>query len=200
MEQKENNVAISKSLTTNHDSFIKIGHIQKAHGVKGEILFISDSGEFSFPQAVYLKKNSLKSADSANISKKNLQYMPIFKSRLSHKGVIIQFKNCETRDQALSFAGKEVYLEKQHFQSKDFLYLCELLGFNLYVRDKMIGVIDHFLSHSHQDLLVVKKSFHERIEIPFVRNYVQGIHFEEKVLILDLPKNFPGIDDSIENL
>ena len=182
---KENKDVISKSLTTNlkNSSLIPIGRIQKAHGIKGEILLIFDSGENLkfFPKALYFESFNKKEVERA---------------RLSLKGMIVKLKEVSTRDQAHKFLGQKVYLEKNLFKSRkgESFYLCELLGFSLYSEGKKLGSVDHFLSHSHHDWLVIKKN-KKKLEMPFVKNYIQKIHFKEKRMDLLLPKNFPGLEE-----
>lgn len=209
MERKENNVVVFKSLTTKA-KFIPFGLVQHAHGLKGEVLVALDSGEFlePFPKTLY--------ASQTSNEENNIQKLEIACLRRSHKGPIIQFQGYNERRQAESLKGLILYFDREAFQSEDF-HLFEVLGFLVQLQMetalKSLGYVSHFLSHSHQDLLVVKcdgsnnaetslKSEKysilknkKQVEIPFVSSYIQSIDFEKKKIILKLPKGFPGVDE-----
>ena len=193
-ELKENKDAVFKSLTTNLKHFlVKVGYVKKAHGIKGEILLESDSGEWPFAvSSIYIQPKS--------VNLKNAQKCMVIQSRSSQKGLIVQLKNCNDRTLAESFQGCEVYIEKKQLQSKkgEFLYLNELLSFAVYQKKhksvRRIGVVNHFTSGSKQDYLVIQTADHRSIEIPFVSPYIVDILFNHKKIFLQLPEGFPGVD------
>ena len=191
---------------TTKAKFIPLGFIQKAHGLKGEVLVVLDSKESlePFPKILY--------AGSKSSSEENLQSLEVSGTRWADKGLIVQFQSYEQRSQAETLKGLTLYFEA--FQSEHF-HLFEVLNFLVQVQMekelKSLGRVSHFLSHSHQDLLVVKGSPSEKpshdearysmskqVEIPFVSSYIQSINFKEKKIILKLPKGFPGVDDEYE--
>ena len=178
-------------------SFVKAGFVRKAHGVKGEVLLSLDAGYWPpSAGAVYLKKRSkVRSGQNILFDKKDLKAWPVLSARSSALGVIVQLKGLENRNSAQAEAGCEVYLQSCHFQSKkgESFYLSELLGFRVYQSEQQLGFIDHFLSHSHQDLLAVKSLSQEIIEIPFVSAYIESVDFNKKTLKLKLPPCFPGL-------
>ena len=209
MELKENNVVVSKSLTTK-TKLIPFGFIQNAHGLKGEVLVALDSGEplEPFPTTIYAGQRSSIQDD--------FQILEIESIRWAHKGPIIRFQGYSHRDQAETLKGFTLYFNSETFQSKDF-HLFEVLDFLVQIQMdkevKNLGYISHFVSHSHQDLLVVQCVNTEKdksskntikysitknkkqVEIPFVPSYIQSIDFKEKKMILKLPEGFPGIDE-----
>lgn len=203
MELKENNVVVSKSLTTKA-KLIPLGFVQSAHGLKGEVLIVLDSGEplEPFPTTLYAgQKSSLE---------KDLQTLEIENIRWAQKGPLIQFQGYHQRSQAESLKGLTLYFDSEAFQSEQF-HLFEVLGFLVQIQKgktvKNLGYVSHFISHSHQDLLAVKctddikskketfKKHEKQVEIPFVASYIQNIDFKAKKMILKLPEGFPGIDD-----
>ena len=193
---------------TTKAKLIPFGFIQKAHGLRGEVLVVLDSGEplEPFPSVVY------------TVVEEDVQKLEIACLRWTPKGPIIQFQSCRQRRQAEALKGFVLYFDADVFQSEDF-HLFEVLGFLVQVQRekalKNVGYVSHFLSHSHQDLLVVQctdsvdfgkeRSFRnlqkscfvqdeQQVEIPFVSSYIQSISFKEKKIILKLPQGFPGID------
>ena len=202
-EPKEKKDAISKSLKTKtnlNSLLIHLGKIQKAHGIKGEVLLSFSSGEplKPLPPILYFCQKLFEKPPS----KKNPEFQPyeVLKSRFIPQGCLLQLKNCENRDTALQLQGTFVYVENTELQSPtdNSIFLSEILGFKVYVQKthsstkKEIGLISHFLSHSHQDLIVVSQNGN-LIEIPFIQDYICDINFENKTLSLILPENFPNI-------
>lgn len=206
MAQKEKKDAISKSLKTTTDlSLIHIGKIQKAHGIKGEVFFRLSSGETlkPFPKILYIsnKKTFQKGVYRVTpASSHKFQSYEVLKTRSVPQGCLLQLKNCTNRDEALKLQGASLYIDSKELKSQKntHLFLSELLGFKVYINShhssqkKMVGLISHFLSHSHQDLIVVSKN-NKTIEIPFVKSYISDIDFKNKTLFLTLPENFPNI-------
>ena len=198
---KENNVVVFKSLTTKV-KLIPFGFVQKAHGLKGEVLVSLDSGESldPFPQKVY--------AGPRPAEEKEMQVLEVSCIRWTHKGPLIQFQGCDHRDRAEALKGLALYFSAESFCSEHF-HLFEILDFLVQIQKqkelKNLGYVSHFLSHSHQDLLVVKcvseqdvksKMNHaKQVEIPFVSSYIQNIDFKKKKIILKLPEDFPGVDE-----
>lgn len=167
--------------------WVSFGRIRKAHGIKGEVLLSSDSGYWPQP---FPKK--------ARISGKGVSLeQDILHSRKSCKGYILQFKDCEDRESAQSLQGCTLYLSHNEFQSKrgGFLFLSELKDFSVFHAEaaQEIGVVSHFLSHSCQDFLVIQKPSQQECEIPFVKEYIHKIDFNQKIIYLNLPEGFPNI-------
>ena len=113
---------------------------------------------------------------------------------------MIRFEDYHERNQAELLKGLTLYFEA--FQSEKF-HLFEVLTFLVQIQKpkevKNLGYVSHFISNSHQDLLVVKciDEKEKQVEIPFVDSYIQNINFKEKKMILKLPEGFPGIDDEV---
>lgn len=193
MELKEKKDATSKSLKTKtKPSLIQIGKIQKAHGIKGEVLLRLSSGENlkPFPKILYGCKDSFNEIKETQ----EADSYEVLKVRFVPQGVLLQFKDCTDRNEALKLQGLSFYVDSKELKSPEnsSLFLSELLGFRVCLQEpnsKSIGIISHFISHSHQDLMVVSQKG-KSIEIPFVRSYIKDIDFKNKNLFLTLPENF----------
>jgi ribosomal 30S subunit maturation factor RimM len=72
------------------------------------------------------------------------------------------------------------------------IFLNEILHFELIdTQSTYRGIIEGFSSNGLQDLLQVKVKDQDRIvEIPFVKEFISEIQFEEKKVLMSLP---PGI-------
>lgn len=206
-EQKENNVATSKSLTTrlNKKRLVLIGHIKKAHGLKGEVFIYFYSGEAlePFPHEIYLS-SKIPTETSRNLLTDFDQFKGDQMRVISQRGggQILSLDSCSNRDQAESLEQRRVYISTEYFQTQNDsrLFLYEVKDFNVYASRgdnktiTEIGRVDHFVSHKYQDLLVVHTADDQQIEIPFVEDFVQSIDNKEKKIIMNLPEGFPGID------
>ena len=94
--------------------------------------------------------------------------------------------------------GHTVFLSKHLFKTKKRgeFYLFELRDFAVHIRGKgEVGRVKKFTSGGGQDILLVKGSNREEIPIPLVEDYIENIHFQKKILFLNLPEGFPGISD-----
>ena len=164
-----------------NSELLKIAYTSKAHGIKGEIFVCPLNTQFYWPQPI--KKLVI---GNSSFSVQNCS---------PHKeGMIFKLAECQSRKEAESFKNQPIFLNKNLFKSKkgDDIFLVELTSFVVEVLGQgELGRIQSFQSDRHQDLLIVQKRRGEgKVLIPFVREYIQEIHFSKKKLVLDLPQNF----------
>jgi len=160
-------------------SFVKVGNVLKAHGIKGEIFILPLHNHPTWPT---LKE--IKIGDA---------FFSIEKYSKHKKGLIFKLEACQNRLSAEALKGKSVFLNKELFTSQkgQDVYLLELLSFCVKVlNSKEEGVVHSFQSSSHQDFLFIEMQNKKTIQVPFVRDYIQDICFLEKKLTLNLPDNF----------
>ncbi len=176
--------------------YIRLGFIRSAHALSGEVeLHLDISGEFldSFPPQIYLRRSQ--SVSHFYLSEdSSLESCEVEKVRPFKKGALVKLKGSNDRESAENLIGMLVYFNTQDGDF-DSSYLFWFLGFEVFRGDTLenLGVISHFQSHSHQDLMVVEKG-EKKIEIPFISDYIEKIDKENKQLILNLPDFFPGVD------
>lgn len=168
----------------NKKSLLKVAHVSKVHGIKGEVFIRPLNSQAEWPQPI------------KEIVIGDLLFSVQKYSR--HKeGMIFKLDKCQTRQEAEALKSQAVYLSKEIFKSKksEGFYLMELKSFFVEVAGEgVIGVVDSFQSHSSQDFLLVKaEGKKDLIPVPFAGDYVQEINFSKKNLILNLPENFLDI-------
>ncbi len=172
----------------NQDGKIKIGKIMDAHGIRGEIGVVVDSGDVSW----------IDDAEVLYILRKNIfEEHKIKKIRAHKKGFICLLEDFLDRNKAEEYKGREVWVDEDIFVSEDgdSLYLSEILHFE--VIDSQLGPlgkIDAFSSNGIQDLLVITQADKE-IEIPFVKEFVIDIDFENKKIEMELPEGLLQINE-----
>lgn len=173
----------------NQDGKIRIGKIMDAHGIRGEIGVVVGSGDVSW----------INDAEVLYIPRKNIfEEHKIKKIRAHKKGFICHLENFDDRNKAEEYKGREVWVSKDLFVSEDgeALFLSEILGFEIEdVRLGALGKISNFSSNGKQDLLVIEREDLIELEIPFVKEFVESIDFQNKKIKMNLPEGLLQIND-----
>lgn len=174
----------------NQEGKVKIGTVMDAHGIRGEIGVVVLSGDVSWIDEV----------KTLYIPRKNIfEVHKIKKIRAHKKGFICHLENFDDRNKAEEYKGREVWVDEDLFVSEDgeSLYLTEILHFE--IEDRQLGALGKvaaFSSNGVQDLLVIKRKGDDaEIEIPFVKEFVEHIDFENKRIKMNLPEGLLQIND-----
>ena len=187
-EGNQKTVSVPKKLLQSKpNNLLKVGVVSRVHGIKGEILIRPFNEEFQWPKDL--------SQIFLNGQPFSLKFFPAHK-----QGLRCLLQGINTRDEARTLVGCAVSISKDLFKKKEGeFYLFELLNFTVHVKGKgKIGQIRQFSCNKDQDILLVQKpSSQEEILIPLVEEYIEGIHFQEKTISLNLPEEFPGIFDAV---
>ena len=167
---------------------VKIGKVIDAHGIKGEISIFIFSGDVSWlPKLVTLY-----------IVRKNIfEVHQVVKKRAHKKGFICHLEKFDNRNLAEEYKGREVWIDSEIFVSAsgESLYLSEILNFEIVDANLgSLGNISSFSSNGLQDLLVIEKNAAE-IEIPFVKEFVTEIDFENRKIKMNLPEGLLEINE-----
>lgn len=173
----------------NQDGKIKIGTVMDAHGIRGEIGVVVLSGDVSW----------IDQAKTLYIPRKNIfEAHKIKKIRAHKKGFICHLENFDDRNKAEEYKGREVWVDEDLFVSGDgeSLYLSEILHFEIEDQNAgPLGKIAAFSSNGVQDLLVIEREGEIDLEIPFVKEFVEHIDFENKKIKMNLPEGLLQIND-----
>lgn len=173
---------------TNKNGKVKVGKIKDAHGLKGELYFLSFSGEISWLEdlpKVFLEK------ENQSFKEYKLEKMKPFK-----EGAILQFEGIKDRTQAEGLKGDMLYIPEEELVSEpgEVIYLNELLHFQVKNEEgKVLGEVKDFSSNGIQDILVISKGELE-YEVPFVDQFIVEINYDEKYLIMDFPEGLMDIN------
>ena len=174
-----------KLLKSKPNSLLKVGLVSRVHGIKGEVFVRPFNEEFQWPK---------------NLKQIFLNGRPFaVKSCPAHKqGLRFLLQDITTRDQARTLVGSTVSISKSLFKKKEGeFYLFELMDFEVHVKGKgKIGHIKQFSCNNGQDILLIQKPDQQEIPVPFVEEYIESIHFQEKSIFLNLPGEFPGVFDT----
>ena len=163
--------------------------------MKGELEIHLDTKEFleNFPKEIYLIP---KGSHFYLGPDKDLKSYSTVAVRPFKEGALVQLEGVDNRDFSEKLVGQTIYFDRST-QKFDSSYLFWLLGFEVLQSRKeelhSLGVLSHFQSHAHQDWMIVGE---KEIEIPFVADYIETIDHAKKKIILNLPKQFPQIDEN----
>jgi 16S rRNA processing protein RimM len=165
-----------------------VGKVMDAHGIRGDIYCLVFSGDVSWINKITklnLKRNT-------EIESFNIKKIKPFK-----RGFIATLEGFNDRNKAEEYKGAELWAESDLFISEDgdSLYLSELLNFKLFEEKiGLVGFVKEFSSNTVQDLLVVQNK-DSVFEIPFVKDFVVKIDFDQRTILMNLPEGLLQIND-----
>lgn len=166
---------------------VHIGKVLDAHGIRGDLyigVFSEDVSWLDQLTSLFLVSQGQETVHSI-ISKKPHK-----------KGFICRLENINDRNVSESLKGSDVLVLNELFVSKDGEqpYLSEILNFEVYQKDQLIGTVKGFSSNGAQDILLVSTEQSE-FEIPFVKEFVIEMNFEKNRIVMKLPEGLLAIND-----
>lgn len=188
---KKNNNFINSLL---NKSFLNIGKITRTHGLTGEVFVHLAFIDTKLPVIITNQKVQIRNNENGPFCLDT----KIQKASLHKKGMIIKLEGVDDYQLAQSLKTNYLFVPKKFFVSNkgEDIYLCEVLGFA--VEDKQrgdLGKIFLFLDNTQQDLLRIKNTKGREIEIPFIKQFIINIDFKLQKIIVDLPLNWPNLED-----
>lgn len=109
------------------------------------------------------------------------------------KAALISFRGVDTRDQAQTLIGCELFIEKSRLPDleKGYYYWHDLIGLDVFdVNQKYLGRLASIIQTGSNDVYVVKENDAE-ILIPALESVVQNIDLKNRRMQVDLPE---GLD------
>lgn len=167
-------------------SFDIIGKIKDAHGLKGEVYVLVFSKDVSWRKK--LKKIKLKSLMTE-------QDYDVVTHKVHKEGLILKLKDIEDRNQSEALKGFEVLIPSELLVSQkgETIYLKEILGFAVFLKDQCVGHVENFSSNGPQDIVVIRNE-DILFEVPFVEPFIVDINFIEKKLFMDFPPELMDLE------
>lgn len=157
-----------------------IGRVIKPHGIRGELVFDFTSDVFDKEDVEYF----LIEMDGILVPFYIQEYR--FKG---NKTGLVKFDGVSSDDQALKFAGHDIFLPKSLLEKVEGVEigLDFFVGFTL--KDKNHGILGTVsdIDQSTENVLFVLQGQHDEILIPIVKEYIEEIDYNKKVIFLDLP-------------
>ena len=181
----------------NPESFVKVGKVKDAHGIKGELFLALFAGEAAWLgklKSIRLVRDGM--AEGQAPSADSIKTYTVKSVRFHKNGLIAKTHEIKDRNEAESLKGWLFEIPEEFLVSEkgEQIYLREIEGFRVFTKAKgEVGTITGFGNNVAQDLIVVKTAWGE-FEIPFVEAFVERIEYGSKEIHLDLPEGLLGED------
>lgn len=169
-------------------SFLVVGHLNKAHGTKGELFVwpLTDHPEGTFAPGVILHLGD----DTGNAPDPTRPSLVIESSRPFRRGYLIRLEGVIDRDAAEALQGLYVLRPVDELESPgegEYFYH-ELLGLTVRTVDgETLGEIVELYELRPADLLEVKGPSNT-LYLPFLASMVKEVDIEAGVLVVDPPE------------
>ena len=162
-----------------HNNFISIGKILNFHGIQGEAKV-----GYSRNQADFLK--TLKRAyifyENEYVEHK-IKYV-----KFNNKFAIIKFNGINTVNDILLYKNCLIYVPQEEFEEvlgEDEYLVDDLVGLDVYSKDKKVGVVVGISSNGATDLLSVRGWSTTISLIPFVNDLVPEVDIKNKKVYIN---------------
>lgn len=150
------------------NEFICIGKIVNTHGIKGEIRIKSD---FKLKNKVFLKDFNIYIGPNKELLKINTYRV--------HKDYdMITLNGINNINDVLKYKGNLVYVKRSDILTDNEYVLNDLIGFEVYDNEKLLGKVFDFYENNGNILLEIKgiKTFY----IPTNSNYIKNVDLKNK--------------------
>ena len=157
--------------------YVLIGKLVNTHGIKGEVRILSDfkykDRVFKPGMKIYIGKNKI---------------CEVINSYRHHKIFdMIMMEGYNDINEVLKYKGDYVYVNKEDIKLNDGEYLDEdIIGLNVYVNDKLLGVVRKIENHNGNNILVVINN-EKKYLIPYNFDIILSIDLNErKIMVRDI--------------
>ena len=160
-------------MTMNND-YVCVGKIVNTHGIKGELRILSD---FELKNKVFQKDINLYVGPEK-------QEFTITTYRHHKMFDMVTFKGITNINEVLNLKGLLVYVKRETLNlDNDSYILSDLIGLDVYDKDKKIGTVkDYYLDNGNTLLDVLgKKEFY----IPLKSHYIKRVNLQDKKIITE---------------
>jgi len=102
------------------------------------------------------------------------------------KTVLLKFKNFDSAEDVEFLTGKSIYVRKEDLVEldEDQFYIHDLIGSKVFRNDKEVGSVVDVLSLESNDVIVIKTLSDDELLIPAVKDFVDLVDTEKKVLVI----------------
>lgn len=158
-------------------NYLYIGRLVNTHGIKGEVRLLS---KFRYKDKVFVKGFKVYVG-------KDKEEFEIEKYRVHKNFDMLVFKDNYDINKVEYLKGSLVYINKDdlHLDDNTFLSI-DLIGFNVIIDNKNIGIIKEVLDTPANEVLVLDNN----VMIPYVKDFIDNINMNEKTITI---KNIKGL-------
>lgn len=153
--------------------FIYLGKVVNTHGIKGEIRIISD---VDFKDLVF--KNNFKLYIGDN------KEMCTINTYRKHKNYdMVTLNGINNINDVLKYKGKYVYIDKYDIDY-DGYFNEDLIGLDVYSKDRFIGKITEILKSKASDILVIH-SDKQKFMVPKIEEFIEKVDLNSKKIYIN---------------
>lgn len=157
--------------------WVPIGHIVKAHGIKGLLKVKTDT---DFIDARFKKGSVLKAMinDQSTLLKiESFQETP--------KEALVKFDTIDDRNQAEKLIKSVLYFDASHREllEEDAFYFDELEGLSVYLDDRLIGTVKAVHDYPQGAMLRINTDGND-VLVPFLKPFIKSVSQDEKTIHL----------------
>jgi 16S rRNA processing protein RimM len=169
-------------------AFLAVGHLSKAHGIKGELSVwpLTDHPEGSFAPGVVLRVGD----GEAATPDPDLPPLRVVVARPHRQGYLVAFGGVETRNEAEALVGLYLLRERDALEPRaaDEVFYHELLGSEVVTVDgRPLGEVVEVYEMQPSDLLEVRGADGQYM-IPFRKEVVVDVDVDAGRLVVDPPE------------
>ncbi len=162
--------------------FLKIGFIKKPHGIRGEIKVLpltDDPSRFKKLKKVFLKVDE------------DYTSQEIESVKIGNSEILLKFKGFNKIEDVLFLKDLYVFVEKKEgVKLAEWEYYSQdLVGCNVYFKNRLIGVVVDFDNFGANDNLVISFDSKEYY-YPFLRQYIDKVDVRDKVIEINQLEDF----------
>lgn len=158
-------------------NYLYVGKLVNTHGIKGEVRLLS---KFRYKDKVFVKGFKVYVG-------KDKEEFEIEKYRVHKNFDMLVFKDNYDINKVEYLKGSLVYINKNdlHLDDNTFLSI-DLIGFNVIIDNKNIGIIKEVLDTPANEVLVLDNN----VMIPYVKEFIDNINTNKKTITI---KNIKGL-------
>lgn len=171
------------SLSISEPVFLVIGHLQRPHGLKGEIEMqvLTD-----FPQRI--KKGKVVYVGDSH------KEMTILGTRWKQDLMLIQFKGIEIREEVATYTNNNVYVKRMTLPPlpEGEYYHHQLIGLDVIENGQKIGQVKDILETGANDVYLIRTINKKELLLPAIESVILEIDILNNQLIVKIPE---GLND-----
>ena len=160
-------------------NFVSIGKILNFHGVQGEakIGYSKNREDFlSELKEVFVQEGS------------EYKLLEVVRIRFTPKCGIIKFKGIDSLNDILEYKNRLLFVEektaREHLDTDEYL-IDELVGLDVFDKDKKVGVVVGVSNNGASDLISIKTNSKKVCLVPFVKAIVPVVDIKNKKIMIN---------------
>ena len=158
-------------------NYLYVGKLVNTHGIKGEVRLLS---KFRYKDKVFVK------GFKVYIGKDKKEF-EIERYRVHKNFDMLVFKDIYDINKIEYLKGSLVYINKNDLNLDNNTFLSiDLIGFNVIIDNKNIGIIKEVLDTPANEVLVLDNN----VMIPYVKEFIDNINTNKKTITI---KNIKGL-------